>query len=405
MATTTQGMTQGFLQSAGGLQTTAQNNVPFSANNGNPYTIYNQTPQQGGYLPPVSNAYDQWRINPMQNQGGIPPNIGGGFPMIRLPNFSGGGGTLPVRPPISGTTIPPPIPNTVPPVITNPNTGGSPNGNMFTIGSGGWMANGPTVLGMGGDNGSLNTSYTNTGFGLFGSGYNGMTSGGTSGTGSFGSGLSNINFGRTGGNILDFFLPGDAVQGGRLNLANLGLGVLDRATGLPLSWGLDKLANTNWAQTSNNPLARWLANWDARNDDAAMQDWYADNGVRSGGGWMTGSENALDTQLTPEQQQAQHDRAMALFNARASGRTAEEILRTEGVAGLVRAGYNPNQINAATGQGSGVNGGMGIGIHASGAFTPSMANVLQGDAARAAFGAMANAQRMQPTYQRHDQQN
>ena len=407
MATTPQGMTQGFLQSAGNLQTTAQNNVPFSANNGNPYTIYNQTPQQGGYLPPVSNAYDQWRINPMQSYGGGQINFGnmggGGFPQFTSPNFNGGGGMLPVFPPNpNGGNTPPPVtvPNTTP-------TGNGSNPNMYTIGSGGWMANGPTVLGMGGDNGSLNTSYTNAGFGLFGSGYNGMNGGGNTGTGS--NPFANVNLGGTLGNIADWFVPGDAFQREGINYGNVGLGIAGQQTGLPLTWLAGRLADTNWAQTSDNSIARWLRNWNESNDAEAMHQYYDDpaNGTRGAmEGWLAGAYEPADPNvLTPEQQQAQYDRAMALFNARATSRSAEDIYRREGVLGLQRAGYNPNQINAITGQGAGVNGGMGIGLHASGAFTPGMANVLQGDAARSAFAAMVNSQRMQPTFQRHNNQN
>jgi len=407
MATTPQGMTQGFLQSAGGLQTTAQNNVPVSANNGNPYTIYNQVPQQGGYLPPVSNAYDQWRINPMLNQGGGMMNMGntggGGFPPFTMPNFNGGGGTLPVLPPNPNTGTSPPVT----PPATTPNGGGS-NPDMYTIGSGGWMANGPTVLGMGGNNGSLNTSYTNAGFGLFGSGYNGMNTNPSTGSGS--NPFSGMNSGGALGNIADFFLPGDAYQTAGWNSGNLGLGVAGQLAGLPLTWLASRLADTNWAQTSDGAIATWLRNWNESNDLEAMQQYYNDpaNGTRGAmEGWLAGAYEPADPNapLTPEQQQAQYDRAMALFNARATGRTAEDIYRREGVLGLQRAGYRPNQINTITGQGAGVNGGMGIGLHASGAFTPGMANVLQGDAARSAFAAMANSQRMQPTFQRHNNQN
>lgn len=52
-----------------GTQTTAQGAVPFNAQNGNPFTIYNQPLPQGGYLPPVTNAQDQWRVNPIPPAG------------------------------------------------------------------------------------------------------------------------------------------------------------------------------------------------------------------------------------------------------------------------------------------------------------------------------------------------
>ena len=405
MATTPQGMTQGFLQSAGDLHTTAQNNVPFSANNGNPNTIYNQVPQQGGYLPPVSNAYDQWRINPATSYGVMPINFGNGTSIGQGPLFnfppSNGGGTLPTLPPSTGGNLPP---------ATAPTAGGTTHpsasgvGNLYPVGSGGWMLGGPTQIGTGG--GTLNTSYTapyGGAFGLFGVGANGMSTSTNSGSGFTGSGF---NLSGLGGTILDWLLPGDAVQGGSINPTNLGLGMVDQVTGLPITWGLDQLANTNWAQTSNNPIARWLAGWDSGNDSAALQQWYADNGVKGdGSGWLS---NPTDVTVGTDRTNLNNNQdAIASFVASMNtpARTPEEILRTEGVAGLVRAGYNPRQINAATGQGSGVNGGMGIGNAAAGAGGSRFADVLQGDAARAAFAQMALAQLMTPTYQRHNNQN
>lgn len=56
------------IQNAVGVQTAAQTAVPFIPNNGNPFTVYNQPLPQGGYLPPVTNAQDQWRVNPVPTQ-------------------------------------------------------------------------------------------------------------------------------------------------------------------------------------------------------------------------------------------------------------------------------------------------------------------------------------------------
>lgn len=48
------------------IQPVAQGASPFLANNGNPNTVYN-IPQTGGYLPPQSDAYNNWAINPFAN--------------------------------------------------------------------------------------------------------------------------------------------------------------------------------------------------------------------------------------------------------------------------------------------------------------------------------------------------
>lgn len=409
MATTLQGMTQGFLQTAGNLQTQAQNAVPVSANNGNPYTIYNQVPQQGGYLPPVSNAYDQWRINPATNYGGGQINFGGGGMNGPLFNFNnnGGGGTLPVIPPNpNGGNTPPPV--TMP--NTDPNNGGSAytNGGFptYSSGSGGWMAGAPARIdsGLGG---GLNTSYTTPyyGMGMTGQGFSNF--GNSYSSGSSSNPFSGMNGSGMLGRIADFFLPGDAYQTAGWNLGNLGLGIAGQQSGLPLTWLANQLADSNWGQTSNSRVAEWLRNWNESNDLEAMQQYYNDpaNGTRGAmEGWMAGAYEPADPNapLTPEQQQAQYNRAMALFNARASSMSADEIYRREGVQGLQRRGYTPAQINNIS---AGSNGGMGIGLHASGAFTPGMADVIQGDAARAVFGNMVLGQRLTPLFQTHNNQD
>lgn len=127
---------QSYLQQVAGTHTLGQSNLPSGVNNGNPNTVYNYKPPQGGYLPPASNAYDQWRINPlpvnqnainwqqMANQGGfnfdlsglapkagpvtpgtpfpggnptpVPSTGGGGDPPTPVPSTGGGGSHTPV---------------------------------------------------------------------------------------------------------------------------------------------------------------------------------------------------------------------------------------------------------------------------------------------------------------------
>lgn len=127
---------QSYLQQVAGTHTLGQSNLPSGVNNGNPNTVYNYKPPEGGYLPPVSNAYDQWRINPlptsqnainwqqMANQGGfnfnlqglapkpvpgtpVPggtptptPNTGGGYPPVPVPGTGGGGTPTPTPTPV-----------------------------------------------------------------------------------------------------------------------------------------------------------------------------------------------------------------------------------------------------------------------------------------------------------------
>lgn len=412
---TPQSLTQGFLQNNSGLQTTAQSNLPVVPNNGNPMTIYNQTPR-GGFLPPVSNAYDEWRINPTPTYGSVPMGFlsgTGDFPRPYI-NLGGGGagGTIPVLPG-GGTT--PTTPTT--PAPTQGPAGPANPAVSFPIGSGGWMLGGPTAPVSPGINyAGMNTGYTSPGFGMgiSGTGFNGMRTGGTTGGGSF----PNINLNNTFGNILDALLPGDAIQNGSVNWQNLGLGVVDQYTGLPVTWGLDRLANTDWAQTSDSRFAQWLRDWNFTNDDAAMQQYYRENGITGAPtGWLSG---AFDYLNTPQQAvtdaagnvtSTARDAWATLAAAMAGAATSPvDIYRREGAAGLMsrtnpRTGrpYTPLEINAISQQASG--SGMGIGNAAAGAMGSRFADVLQGDAARDAFRGMYMAQLMTPTMQVHDREN
>lgn len=57
---------QSLLQQATGMQTTGQSWLPSSINNGNPNTVYNQPPPEGGYIPPTSDDKGNWMINKPQ---------------------------------------------------------------------------------------------------------------------------------------------------------------------------------------------------------------------------------------------------------------------------------------------------------------------------------------------------
>lgn len=60
---------QSILQQATGMQTTGQSWLPSGVNNGNPNTVYNVTPPEGGYIPPTTDGFGNWMINkPVQSQ-------------------------------------------------------------------------------------------------------------------------------------------------------------------------------------------------------------------------------------------------------------------------------------------------------------------------------------------------
>ena len=103
------------------VQPIAQGNVPFHANNGNPFTIYNQIPNQGGYIPPTMDARGNWMINPLsQFSQPIPfwmqqwaPQYQG-FQPFGTPQFG-----TPQPPGQPFPTMPPP-PGTEPPIMSDP---------------------------------------------------------------------------------------------------------------------------------------------------------------------------------------------------------------------------------------------------------------------------------------------
>lgn len=54
---------QSLLQQLAGTGSAGQAWLPSSVNNGNPNTVYNQPPAEGGYIPPTSDAQGNWMIN------------------------------------------------------------------------------------------------------------------------------------------------------------------------------------------------------------------------------------------------------------------------------------------------------------------------------------------------------
>lgn len=112
------------------IQAIAQANSPFTANNGNPGTVYNM-PNTGGYKAPMASALNQWALNPT---GG---SIYANNQFWTMPPAAGGAGQGPffTLPPVGTTVTPPPSvivnPPVVPPTVTPPTTP------PYTVGGGG----------------------------------------------------------------------------------------------------------------------------------------------------------------------------------------------------------------------------------------------------------------------------
>jgi len=96
------------------IQTIAQANSPFIANNGNPGTVYNM-PNTGSYKPPMASALNQWALNPMATGAAATP-----FWQLPQQQPNGGGNPFFVIPPL--TVTPPTTPTTQPPVVQPPVT-------------------------------------------------------------------------------------------------------------------------------------------------------------------------------------------------------------------------------------------------------------------------------------------
>lgn len=270
---TPQSLLQSNIQNAVGTQSLAQNNVPVLANNGNPFTIYNQTPAQGGYLPPVSNAFDQWRINP------APPDpvfTGGGsgfqFPTFTLPPLGGGGGWVsPVLPPILPPA--PPMSDPLPPVQV-PDGGGSGQGGAG--GNSGVQPLGQSGNGLLGGGGIMppigGTQFTTSGTPVFGSG--------TGGGSLFGGLTNNLSYALGGGNqylrdnstgvrdwrqLVDAGLNAVGIGGdfydpttGQWDVGRIATSLGQVFTGIPFNALLNSLAN---ASLRTGGDSKWIPNF------------------------------------------------------------------------------------------------------------------------------------------------
>ena len=226
------------------IQPYAQGNSPFTANNGNPNTMYNQKPtgmvsfipQTGAYLAPMSDAMNNWAVNPVPMGGATTPfwqlpstggPAGGGTtgPRLTVPPLTIDPNWVPVKPP--GTTTPP---TTTPPTTKPPGTPtgtGGVGGGLGSYGPDIWA--GGTSGGAGGPRGG--SPFTNSGGGInlggignaIGEFVNTVRTG-------LGVGKEGFSFGQLIDAITEPFMPGDYYNGqlqNGLNRAEVVKGVLN----------------------------------------------------------------------------------------------------------------------------------------------------------------------------------
>lgn len=385
------------------VQQLIQGLTPSGVNNGNPNTVYNNSP---GYVPPSSNAFDAWRLSNVRlppatptvvgdpiaraNQffqnavpAELPASLAGAWtppegatlkmPRLVFPNFSGGGGggytpTPPaVEPPLGGPTPPIDTGGELPPISTG--------GNTPPLGGGGGTSP-PASIG-----GSTNTT-------LPGNNLNNMPP-----LGSFQGG---INTGGNGGStempswqqILDmagdaFGLPGNwyLSNTGQWDVSNILEGLGDYATGGLASLGIDALT-----QMYTDPQTGMFRD----NAPAWLQDHLLDNVMNESTGLLNQWNAATDArtnELISKQTESILNKygmtnAPAFGNATQAirgGMSAADAARTFGAQNVQGAiSQNPYSVNVGTRLAAGVGKGG--------------AGVITGDAAREMFAAMKAGQ-------------
>lgn len=160
------------------IQTIAQANSPFLANNGNPGTVYNM-PNTGSYKPPMASALNQWALNPMESGAAATPfwqlpqqqpNAGGGNPFFVVPPLTTTTPPAIVQPPVVQPPVTPPVTTVTPPTSIVSGTAGS--GGATGTGNRGELYNGlgglPANFGNGAQGGGnrYNGGSGNTAFNL-----------------------------------------------------------------------------------------------------------------------------------------------------------------------------------------------------------------------------------------------
>lgn len=290
-----QSSVQSLLQQLAGTASAGQANLPSNVNNGNPNTIYNQPLKSGGYLPPVTNAFDQWRINPAPQapQGAIdwqqlaahaPGNNLASFlpkwptvaPAVNIPGW-GGTPNPPIPPPVTppggvntGGNLPPSTPGAggggpgVQPVVHGGGPGlQDPNAGHYADFTGGLDHYNFDAMNfqdlMSGGQGGLGATTPVSPAAL---------TGGTTVGSNFLNGLLNVvesKTGTTGGvswqQAVDaLVLPGNAYLSAskKWDLSNLLAGLAQKFTGLPINAIMNSVGQY---LTKNPSKMSWLPSW------------------------------------------------------------------------------------------------------------------------------------------------
>lgn len=278
---------QSLIQSLAGTHSAGQSNLPGAVNNGNPNTVYNTAP---GYTPPVSDAFDTWRLSqpalPTRDTSSIV-----GDPIAHANKFFQQSGTqlpapvtrAPWTPPTGagGATAPLPVFGnwngnvgggglSTPPVIGTPGTGviGTPSINLpeppVQVGGGGVAPPAPTPV-----SGSIGSDLYNSLFrDPLQQGVSPIMGGAQSSTGG-----GNLSWQQLLDMVSEPFLPGDMYLSGtnQWDLSNIGEALLSSLSGLPVESSLDLLTGMYAGKDADGYYQN------LENAPQYLQDRYLDN--------------------------------------------------------------------------------------------------------------------------------
>lgn len=303
---------QSLIQSLAGTHSAGQSNLPGAVNNGNPNTVYNTAP---GYTPPVSDAFDTWRLSqpalPARDTSSIV-----GDPIAHANRFFQQSGTqlpapvtrAPWTPPAGagGATAPLPVFGnwngsvgggglSTPPVIGTPGTGviGTPSINLpeppVQVGTGGNLPATP-VTGGGTGTPSIMDQLSQAGIGL----------GTTAPSGQFGSALtgavqpssgagSNIDWRQVLDAMSEPFLQGDLYLNNMnsWDTSNILAALGQSLTGLDFNSGMNMIGKYLEGQGYSNFLTDHFLDNDVNATQGMYNDMLASGEIsNSPTGWL-----------------------------------------------------------------------------------------------------------------------